>query len=226
MLRERDGDLAEFLKNDPKGREIPAYLEGLAEQCLADQQQVLTELDSLRKNINHIKDIVALQQRYGRLSGGREAVSVSELVENALQINAGTLDRHRIKIQSDFQADPTVTLEKHKVLQILVNLIRNAKYACDEGGRPEKLLIVRITGDSERARIAIIDNGAGISPENLTHIFTYGFTTRKDGHGFGLHSAALTAKELGGTLSVQSDGPGQGATFVLEIPYQPPGAAL
>jgi signal transduction histidine kinase len=59
----------------------------------------------------------------------------------------------------------------------------------------------------------------GIAPEMLTRIFQYGFTTRQEGHGFGLHSSALAAQEMGGTLTVHSEGPGHGATFILELPY-------
>jgi two-component system NtrC family sensor kinase len=62
----------------------------------------------------------------------------------------------------------------------------------------------------------------GIAPENLTRIFSHGFTTRTDGHGFGLHSAALAAQQMGGRLTAQSDGPGRGATFTLELPVAAP----
>jgi C4-dicarboxylate-specific signal transduction histidine kinase len=105
-------------------------------------------------------------------------------------------------------------------LQILVNLIRNAKQACDESGLPDKRLTMRVSQSSDRVRIALIDNGVGIRAENLTQIFNHGFTTKKDGHGFGLHSGALAAKEMGGCLAVQSDGLGKGATFTLELPLQ------
>jgi signal transduction histidine kinase len=107
-------------------------------------------------------------------------------------------------------------------LQILVNLIRNAKYACDESGRNDKCLTLRLSNAAERVQIAIIDNGVGIPAENMKRIFNHGFTTRKNGHGFGLHSAALTAAEMGGTLLAHSDGPLQGAVFTLELPLTPP----
>jgi signal transduction histidine kinase len=71
-------------------------------------------------------------------------------------------------------------------------------------------------------KIWVSDNGIGILPENLTRIFNHGFTTRRNGHGFGLHSGALAAKELGGVLLAYSEGPGTGATFCLELPVQPP----
>jgi signal transduction histidine kinase len=110
-------------------------------------------------------------------------------------------------------------VDRHKVLQILVNLLTNAKYACDESNRPEKRINVWIRKDSsDHVRIGVCDNGVGIAAENLNRVFEHGFTTRKTGHGFGLHSCALAARELGGSLTAQSDGPGKGATFILEIP--------
>jgi signal transduction histidine kinase len=104
------------------------------------------------------------------------------------------------------------------VLQILINLIRNAKYACDESGRTDKQMTVRVTTDAERVRIAIEDNGVGMAPETRAQVFQHGFTTRKGGHGFGLHNAALAAQDLGGELRAHSDGLGRGATFTLELP--------
>jgi len=184
---------------------------------------VLDELDGLRKHIDHIKDIVAMQQNYARVSGVVETVAPAQLVEDALQLNAGALARHGVKLTREFQPVPLIAVEKHKVLQILVNLIRNAKYALDEGHSEEKRLRVRITApQDERVRIEVIDNGVGIPSENLTRIFQHGFSTRKDGHGFGLHSGALTAKELGGHLTGHSAGPDTGATFTLELPLVGP----
>jgi signal transduction histidine kinase len=120
---------------------------------------------------------------------------------------------------------PEITVDKHKALQILVNLISNAKKACDESPKPEKLLTVHIGHDEGRVKISVIDNGVGIPSENLTRIFNHGFTTRKDGHGFGLHSGALAAKEMGGALIAQSDGRGKGAKFTIELPIGVPRSA-
>jgi signal transduction histidine kinase len=125
-----------------------------------------------------------------------------------------------VEIIREFGAVPPMNVEKHKIVQILVNLVRNAKYACDESNRVDKRLTVRVSNGDGRVKILVIDNGVGIPPENLTRIFSHGFTTRKDGHGFGLHSGALVAKEMGGSLTVHSDGPDQGATFTLELPCQ------
>jgi len=132
------------------------------------------------------------------------------------------LVRHDVLLVREYSETPPVVVEKHKVLQILVNLIRNSKYALDESGRPDRRVTVRVAKNgADFVRVSIIDNGVGIPAQNLTRIFEHGFTTRKNGHGFGLHSGALAARELGGTLTAYSDGPGRGASFVLELPVQP-----
>jgi len=163
-----------------------------------------------------------MQQSYARTSGMIETISVTDIVEDTLRINAGSLARHDIQTFRDYQARPVITTDKHKIMQILINLVRNAKYACDESGRVDKKITVRTTSDERSVRIAIVDNGIGIPAANLTRIFNHGFTTRANGHGFGLHSGALAAKELGGTLSVESEGTNLGATFILEIPFKAP----
>ncbi|MDF3058330.1 MAG: sensor signal transduction histidine kinase [Rariglobus sp.] len=220
LLGQHREDLASYLVNDPKGRIIPAYLATLSEELTKEKTTIITELESLQKNIGHIKDIVAMQQSYAKTSGVVETVSIPDLIEDALRMNAGSLARHDVDVVRDYHARPVVTLEKNKVLQTLVNLVRNAKYACDESGRTDKLLTIRTTADEQSVTIAVIDNGVGIPAENLTRIFAHGFTTRKHGHGFGLHSGALAVKELGGSLTAHSDGAGRGATFILKLPYK------
>lgn len=222
LMVEHLGDLANYLTTDAKGKQLPGYLVQVSEQLSKEQQRAVAELESLRQNIEHINEIVAMQQNYAKVSGVPEAVKVTDLVEDALRMNAGALARHDITLLKDFEAAPVITAEKHKVLQILVNLIRNAKYACDDSGRSDKQIKVRVSECDRRVRIEVTDNGVGIPPENLTRIFNHGFTTRKEGHGFGLHNGALTAKELGGTLIARSDGPGRGATFILDMPLARP----
>jgi PAS domain S-box-containing protein len=218
LLREHMGDLGEFLTRNPKGQKVPEYLAQLSERLSQEKDRHLQEMESLRKNIEHIKDIVAMQQSYAKVSGITEVLKVTDLVEDALRLNAGALARHAVAVIRDYGDVPLVSTDKHKVLQILVNLIRNAKYACDESGHSQKQLTVRVRNEESRITVSVIDNGVGIPAENLTRIFNHGFTTRKDGHGFGLHSGALAARELGGRLTVHSDGVGCGARFILELP--------
>ena len=210
-----------FLLSD-RGKQIPPYLKGLDDRWASDNAANLKELNSLRKNIDHIKQIVAMQQSYSRLTGVTEVVQASEMVEDAVRMNTGSLLRHQVQLVRDYQADPSIVVQKHKVLQILVNLVRNAKNACDDSGRTDKQITVAITpGDAQRVNIKVMDNGVGIAAENIVQVFTFGFTTRATGHGYGLHSSINAARELGGDLIAQSEGPGKGATFILELPMAP-----
>lgn len=164
-----------------------------------------------------------MQQNYAKVSGVYENLSATDLIEDALRINATAFDRHGIELVREIQEHtPTVCVDRHKVLQILINLLRNAKHAMDENGGQARRLVVRVNlASPEMVRISMIDSGVGISPENLTKIFNHGFTTKKEGHGFGLHSGGNAAKEMGGSLTARSNGTGQGAEFILELPTTP-----
>jgi PAS domain S-box-containing protein len=223
LLREQGANLAHFLTEDDRGRKVPAYIEQLAAHLAEERIELEKELKGLILNVDHIKEIVAMQQNYARTSGVVEVGSLSEMVEDAFKIHGGAYARHGITVERDFDQLPSITVDKHALLQILVNLLHNAKYACEAANRPDKRVIVRAKAAGPgRVKVEVADNGVGIPQENLTRIFSQGFTTRKGGHGFGLHSGALAAKQLGGTLTVHSDGVGRGATFTVEIPLQPP----
>jgi signal transduction histidine kinase len=219
LLEEQHGRLAEFFSADQRGQQLPGYLAQLSGHLLAERTDLLRELEGLQQNVDHIKEIVAAQQSYVRVSGITETVPASELVEYGLRLSETALDRHRVTVVREFTPAPAVQVERQKVLQILVNLIRNAKEAINEGGRPDKRLVVGVRVSAEgRVQITVTDNGVGIAPENLARVFAFGYTTKKAGHGFGLHSSALAAKEMGGSLVARSEGAGQGATFILELP--------
>jgi PAS domain S-box-containing protein len=218
LVREHEADLAAFFADGGKGRAVPGYLAKLAEHLAAEQAAIVAELAQLRENIEHIKGIVAMQQNFAKAAGVTELLPLAEVVEEALRINAGSLARHGIALTRDFAARPVLALEKHRVVQILVNLIENAKHACTEAAPTAPVIAVRIAQEGGAVRVSVRDNGVGIAPENLTRIFAHGFTTRASGHGFGLHSCALAAKALGGRLTAHSGGPGRGAEFVLELP--------
>jgi PAS domain S-box-containing protein len=225
LLREHMHDLPDFLARDNQGKELPGYLLALVDQMADPQKDILSEVVSLRKNIEHIREIVRMQQNYARGTNVQETIALSDLVEDAIRINAAGLTRHAVQLIREFSPVPPFPVEKHKVLQILVNLLNNAKYALDAGSATESKLTVRVERNGGgTAKISVIDNGVGIAAENLNRIFQHGFTTRKDGHGFGLHSGALAAKELGGSLTAYSEGEGRGATFTLELPTSDSGA--
>jgi signal transduction histidine kinase len=226
-MSEHSADLGDFLTRDEKGKLLPGYLNKAVAALVLEQQSVVEELGSLAKSVDHIKDIVVTQQSYAGAASVVEAVQIRDLLEDALRMNVGAMTRHRVTVVKEFEDVPLLLLDKSRVLQILVNLISNAKQAMDGVlDRAHRMTLrVDVAGlaDERRLRIRVEDNGEGIPPENLPQLFVHGFTTRKDGHGFGLHGCALTAKEMGGTLTANSDGPGKGATFTLELPTKPGG---
>jgi PAS domain S-box-containing protein len=221
LLNEHAHELANFLAG-AQGKHLPVYLQELAAELIAERDAALTELSAVRSNVEHIKEIVAMQQGYARRGGITDTLDVRTLVEDSLRMNEGAFSRHGVTIVRDFTDVPLIEADKHRVLQILVNVIRNAKYACSEAAGGEKRITVRIRAADAAVLISVIDTGVGIPAENLDRIFGHGFTTRRDGHGFGLHSSALAARELGGSLRAESAGPGRGATFTLTLPLASP----
>jgi two-component system, NtrC family, sensor kinase len=221
LLREHRSNLSRYLSDDPRGRYLPEFLDELARMLEGERQLTLSELQLLRKNVDHIKDIVMMQQAYARVGGVEAITHVNELLEDSVRLNAGALGRRHVEVVRDFGPIAPILVDKHKVLQILVNLLRNANIACEESARFDKRVQLRTRQHGDRIAITVVDNGVGIAPENMSRIFGLGFTTRASGHGFGLHGAALAARELGGSLSVHSEGLGCGAAFTLELPCVP-----
>lgn len=222
LMNAHGADLGDFLSRDEKGKALPGYLNKLVAALAAEKQGIIQELESLTKSIDHIKDVVATQQSYCGAASLTMPVRIQDLMEDALRMNGDSIARHHISVVKEFADVPSVVLDKHLLLQILINLISNAKYAM-EGvpGRAHHITLRVAVGEHRpgpRLTISVEDDGEGIAPENLARIFAHGFTTRKNGHGFGLHSSALAAKEMHGTLTAHSDGVGKGAAFRLELP--------
>ncbi|HEX8441059.1 sensor histidine kinase, partial [Archangium sp.] len=219
LLDEHPSDLGTFLTVDPKGKQLPAYLKALARKLAQERAAVMEEVHTLCESIEHIKAVVSMQQEHARSAGMEEPLPVSELLDDALRLHAMSFERLGIQLRREYVPGPVVWADRHKLLQILLNLLNNARHALMESGRPDKQLILRVgPGEGGRLRIEVADNGVGIAPENLPRLFTQGFTTKKGGHGFGLHISALAAEEMRGSLACVSAGPGQGATFTVELP--------
>ena len=220
MLEEHADDPGTFLTQDEKGRRLPTYLRRLSDSLSDDRVFMQGEVGSLSEKVDHIKEIVQAQQSYAGRGGNLEMIDLSDAIELALRANDSSLGRHDIDIAREFDDVPAVKTDKHQLLQILVNLITNARNAIKEYDGDKRCITLRIAQDDDVVRIEVCDTGMGIAAENLDRIFSHGFTTRATGHGFGLHSSANAAKELEGSLTVYSDGPGQGATFTLTLPLR------
>jgi ligand-binding sensor domain-containing protein/signal transduction histidine kinase len=221
LLNSHRADLGTFFCSDAKGQQLPTFVQKLSEQLTREQTDALEELASLHKHVDHIKQIVAMQQDYAKLGGVTTSENVVDLVEDALRMNEWSMTKHGISLVRDYQEGlPKILIDRHKVIQILLNLVRNAKHACDDSSLDDKQITIRVRYHEQNLEISVLDNGVGIAPENLKRVFNHGFTTRKDGHGFGLHSGALAAKEMGGSLRAESEGVGKGSEFVLQLPVR------
>jgi len=247
LMDEHRADLGDFLSKDERGKRLPDYLQKLVATLTAERTYLLEEIESLNKGLDHIRDIVTTQQSYARApTSVLEPLLMSDLLEDALRMNLGSLARREVSVVKHWPNVPEALLDKHLILQIIVNLVGNAIQAMEPVTdrprrltlRAEKIAVPRTQGTADATtidpsvgadpavagliRVEVEDNGEGISPENLARLFTHGFTTRKCGHGFGLHSCALAAKAMGATIRAHSDGPGCGARFTLDLSFKAP----
>jgi NO-binding membrane sensor protein with MHYT domain/signal transduction histidine kinase len=221
LIEEHQHDFDNFVQNDIKGKNVIEYLNKIPAFWDEKKKMFQTELESINNNIKNIKDIIIMQQSMSGGSSVMETLPVVEIIEEALKINNTIHPRSLAKVMKDYQIQPSISTDKVKLLQILVNLLRNAYEVTQEAMTDDKIITVRIMQlNSTNICIEVIDKGLGIAQENLTKIFSYGFTTKKNGHGIGLHTSALSAKELGGSLNASSAGEGRGATFRLVLPFK------
>lgn len=225
LLEENMGSISRYLAEDEKGKQIPQYLISLSKNISDEYQTCQEEVKNLESYIQHIKEIVASQNSMCRTSGMTELIIPSETMDSALKISETSDFSNKINFIKNYAYKKKIRIDKTKMLQILVNILQNAKQsvlANDNVGKKEISISIEETeGKTEGMndlKIVIQDNGVGIPPENLTRIFSFGYTTKEDGHGFGLHACAIAAHEMGGDLVAISEGVGKGATFVLTLP--------
>jgi two-component system, NtrC family, sensor kinase len=225
LLQQRRQELVSYLSEDMQGKQIPSYLAMLAETMAQNQALVETELMGLSRNVDHIRHVVDRQVHLARSERTMwEPARFQDLMKQALAIYRPMLERQGCEIVERYDKDLEGLCDRHQVLQILVNLVSNAKNAMEAVPAKPHRLTLRLGATPDRpgfVRFEVIDTGVGVASEHVSRLFTQGFSTRSDGHGIGLHSAALAAKNLGGTLQAKSQGRGQGATFVLDLPLRP-----
>ena len=217
LLSQHESDLAVFLTENEQGKQFPKFVRQITDALISERDAELSEVESLVKSVDHIRSIVTAQQSSASRSRIAEPIQLATLLDSAIKMNAALIARHQVQLITNFGNLPTVVSEHHPILQILINLIKNAMEACSD--QESSIVSVTTAEESNCVRIDVADNGVGISPEQTKSLFQHGFTTKPNGHGFGLHASAITATELGGSLSVYSDGLGEGAAFTLRIPF-------
>lgn len=226
VLREQEEHLASYLANDPKGKQVPAYLVRLTEALQEEHSELQAKVDIVKTGADHMKEIINLQQSYAGTSGVSETMPVDDVVSVALRMSQDNLAKHQVEVIFDERSREVARLDKHKTIQILVNLIKNSVDAMNTPENSQRKLTLATVREGEQVEIRVTDSGTGISEDSLERIFQHGFTTKQTGHGFGLHSAANSAREMDGRLSAASNGVGCGATFTLELPIAKEGVCL
>lgn len=221
LVEEHRTDLAHFVEHDQKGQQLPKFIRLLADGLEEDDEKLAKESASLIANIEHIRAIIGTQQSYAGTGGLVEPIDLNELLEDAARLNNTSFERHNILFVREYSDLPAVLIDKQRVLQIVINLIKNAKEALMEQRENERMLTITTHAQEKQLFIEVKDTGVGIEHAHLSRIFNHGFSTKPDGHGFGLHSCANAAVEMDGELRVDSPGKLKGATFTLALPYQP-----
>ena len=218
LLKQHQDDIADYLSSDEQGKNIPEFLAALSDELTREDERMSVELQDLMNNINHVKNIIHTQQSYTGNYGVMEKVKISELVDDALKINAQGMSQNNIEVVKEYEAIPLLNIDKHKYLQIIINLLSNAKFSLIESAKENKKIVISIRVENDQLFIEVKDNGLGICKEDINKLFEFGFTKRKGGHGNGLHNCSIVANTLKGRISVYSDGLGKGARFVFVSP--------
>ncbi len=219
IVEQQQHRLPEFLANDPRGRQLPQYLLEAGRVLKTERFELLARVETLCKSVEHVADIIRVQKQHAKANGVQQQVFILDVVRDALEMSNMQLERHVISVEThDVAPDLCASLDRQRLLQILVNLISNAVQAIVRSGTDAGQIRIAAFRRDDQLHLMLTDNGAGIASENLPRIFHHAFTTRDEGQGLGLHDSALAAVAMGGELSAASDGPGKGATFLLTAP--------
>jgi len=220
LLRPHADDFGTFVSEDPRGKYFLPFLFEVTESLVRARRDLCAEVEQLGQGIEHIAELVRSQQDFAVSRGVFEMSSLEAEIDSSLHILEQALGKSGISIVREFEELPSFPVDRHRFMEIIVNLLQNARQALDERGDEDKRIALRLKSVGDRVRLEVEDNGVGISQDNLDRVFQHGFTTKDNGHGFGLHVSANAATEMGGSLTVASRGLGWGATFVLELPLK------
>ncbi len=218
LLRENKDNIEDFILHNPKSKKLIQYYLKLEEGIDEDTGIIKEHIDRLSDKVEAIADVIAAQQSYAGAASLTENFNLSDIIEDALTMQQESLSEYNISIEKEFNDIQEVPVQKTKLIHLLVNLINNAKDAMTKISPEKRKLTIMLSSENENVNIKIKDTGIGISSENLQKIFSHGYTTKKDGHGFGLHSCANYMTEMNGRMWAESEGEDKGATFVMAFP--------
>tara|TARA_R110002049_G_scaffold4601_5_gene32255 strand:+ start:358083 stop:360152 length:2070 start_codon:yes stop_codon:yes gene_type:complete len=216
------GKLANRLQEDQADTDLrkamPEYLHGLADSLEQDQRDLSELLTTLNDNVRHIHDVIRDQRRHATTTINQERIALGEVVCEAIRCCQARLDRDSVRVEVSGTIDANVLSDRSMLLQIMINIIGNARQAMRHVDRDKRSLLIRSVRLDRTIQLEFRDSGCGMTEATLGNIFEAHYTTRDHGSGLGLHFCAITLKRLGGSIHARSEGLGKGATFVLELP--------
>ncbi|TVQ01362.1 MAG: GHKL domain-containing protein [Balneolaceae bacterium] len=220
LLRQHIDQIEQFINENPKGKELMNYYLMLEDPLKKEREEILSQTDRLEDKINLIKEVISAQQTYAGASMKTSQTSLDEMIEKSLSLQAGSIERHGLIVKKNLKATSPIMAHRSKLIHVLVNIFKNAKEAMAELPPEEKKLFIKTWQDHESVYLSIADNGPGLKQESLKKIFSQGFTTKKNGHGFGLHSSANYIAEMGGSIQASNSDNGKGAVFIIKFPLK------
>lgn len=220
LLRDHQDHLGHFLTHDERGRKLPNALVTLSDLLEKNRHVFRGEFDTFRQQMHHIEEIVRDQKDRGWAQRSQEIVDVNLLIKNALHMNARRLERLDVDVTMGLSPVPLTSLNPSDFLQVVGNLIKNACDAIEDtpANRARRLEIRTLLAPDGHIHLHVADSGPGIDEAHVAHLFQYGFTTKKEGHGFGLHYSARLVEQMNGIISVKNGAPDMGAIFTVSIP--------
>lgn len=222
LMEEHSHDLASFVVRDPKGSKLPTFIDEATKLISSEQSLLSVESHGVEERIALLLKVIAMEGQYPSSFDSMERVDLKGLIQDSMQLYEYSLQKRGIQVAFLEEGPvPVCRVNPYKTIHILTNLIQNASDAIVAQNRADGLIRITLQRyDDQFNMVSVEDNGCGMSSDQLDSVFTYGFTTKFSGHGFGLYSCVVSMQEMGGEIRVASDGPGQGAVFTLLVPLQ------
>lgn len=209
-------DVNQYLTNNTQGKKIPSFVVALGPLLTRERQRMDAALERIEDGISLMKESVRTQQAYANSSFMYQEIDLAKEVDTMIALTISDSKGGGVVIEKRFAPHAPLIAQREKVGHIIANLIKNAFEALSEVPRDRRRITISIfEGAYGTTVLEVSDTGCGIKVEDLTRIFSFGFTTKPDGHGFGLHHCANAMTEMNGKLSVSSPGLGKGATFTM-----------
>ncbi len=224
LLEQHQSDLEDFFCSS-RGQQFLPFLKQLTQTSDQQKEDELKSMDVMAHQLDHITEIIALQQKYATQQSNTEEIQISQVIDDAMEMMKPAFDKRNIIVLEEVQPElPRIQNDPNKLVQIFMNLFKNSIESIDQCLRAPKegyQGTVRVgvgTVGVDQLHIYVKDNGQGAEPESLKRAFEFGYSTKKRGSGFGLHDCANFIRFHKGTVELTSEGIGKGATITFTLP--------